>query len=486
MSKIEIKNLCFGFSQLQENLFENVSLHIDDQWKLGLVGRNGRGKTTFFNLLLNEFDYTGSIIHQKQFAYFPAEISDPNNLAFYCIDEIEQFEQWEIEKECQLLSLDPEVLWRPFSSLSGGEQTKLLLALVFLKTDAFPLIDEPTNHLDITSRRHIANYLKQKKEGFIVISHDRQFLNEVTDHTLAIEREQINLYHGNYEIYEEQKELQDRLEQKQDQKLKKEISRLSQTAKEKQDWGNLREENAHGRNISARLMKRSKAISQRQEKHAEEKKALLNNQESTTPIGMNPIFNHKNPILKVEDFSLGFTEGNYLFEPISFELQQGERVCLTGANGIGKSTFFDYLLNPEKYFTTGTMALANNTILDLLTQNFQIHTGLLKDFAVEKKIDYTNLLTALKKLGIERQSFETPIEQLSMGQRKKVEVSRSMLTAAELYLWDEPLNYLDIFNQEQIMQSIETYNPTLLFIEHDQYFSEKIATKTVALKKVVQ
>lgn len=122
------------------------------------------------------------------------KITDRNSqLTYYVLNELAEFEQWKLERELSLLKVDLEILWRPFGSLSGGEQTKCLLAILFLDEDNFPLIDEPTNHLDLESRKIVADYL-QKKSGFIVVSHDRNFLDEVCDHTLAIERQQIVLY----------------------------------------------------------------------------------------------------------------------------------------------------------------------------------------------------------------------------------------------------------------------------------------------------
>lgn len=124
-----------------------------------------------------------------------------------------------------LIHLDPQVLWQPYQTLSGGEQTKVLLSLLFTQENFFPLIDEPTNHLDLQGRQHVAEYLKQK-DGFIIVSHDRQFLNQVTDHTLAIEKSQLVLYQENFATYEEQKALRDEFELAQNRKIKKEVSRL--------------------------------------------------------------------------------------------------------------------------------------------------------------------------------------------------------------------------------------------------------------------
>ena len=131
MSTIEIKNLSFSYDDAGLTLFDQVNLNIDTNWKLGLIGRNGRGKTTFFNILQNELPFSGSINHQMSFSYFPQSILDKEKMTYEIIDDLNSGEIWEVERELTLLGTDTDILWRPFSSLSGGVQTKLLLAVLF-------------------------------------------------------------------------------------------------------------------------------------------------------------------------------------------------------------------------------------------------------------------------------------------------------------------------------------------------------------------
>ena len=217
MSKIELKQLSFAYDNQEVLLFDQANITMDTNWKLGLIGRNGRGKTTLLRLLQKQLDYQGEILHQVDF------------VTYYVLQEVTSFEQWELERELTLLNVDPEVLWRPFSSLSGGEKTKVLLGLLFIEENAFPLIDEPTNHLDLAGRQQVAEYLKKKKHGFILVSHDRAFVDEVVDHILAIEKSQLTLYQGDFSIYEEQKKLRDAFELAENEKIKKEVNRLKET-----------------------------------------------------------------------------------------------------------------------------------------------------------------------------------------------------------------------------------------------------------------
>ena len=170
MSLINVVNLTFAYDGSYENIFENVSFQMDTDWRLGFVGRNGRGKTTFLNLLMDKYDYSGSISANVKFEYFPYDISDRNDFTIDVFHALApDTEDWRIMRELSLMNVDEGVLYRQFGTLSYGEQTKVLLTAMFLKENRFLLIDEPTNHLDMEGRRVLAEYLKKKK-GFILVS----------------------------------------------------------------------------------------------------------------------------------------------------------------------------------------------------------------------------------------------------------------------------------------------------------------------------
>ena len=156
MSLIDIKNLTFSYETSFENIFEDVSFQIDTDWKLGFIGRNGRGKTTLLNLLLGKYDYRGKISASVTFDYFPFEVEDKSRTTIDIIDSINNsYEVWELNRELSLLDVDQDVLYRPFETLSNGEQIKDLLAALFLKEQNFLLLDEPTNHLDEEGKERI-------------------------------------------------------------------------------------------------------------------------------------------------------------------------------------------------------------------------------------------------------------------------------------------------------------------------------------------
>ena len=164
MSLINVKNLTFGYDGSYNNIFENVSFNIDTDWKLGLIGRNGKGKTTFLKLLQGKYEYKGTISKNVDVDYFPFEVENKEKMAIEIVNNIApNVQDWEIIKELNLLNTDAEILYRNFNLLSGGEQVKILLISLFLKSNNFLLIDEPTNHLDIETRNNLTSYLKKKK-----------------------------------------------------------------------------------------------------------------------------------------------------------------------------------------------------------------------------------------------------------------------------------------------------------------------------------
>lgn len=221
MSLIDIRNLTFAYEGSYDTVFEDVNLQLDTSWRLGLVGRNGRGKTTFLHILSGKYDFKGKVSAKVTFEYFPFEVTNREINTIDIIDEILiEYEYWQLIREINLLEVSQDVLYRPFSTLSNGEQTKILLAALFLKENSFLLIDEPTNHLDSNARQLVANYLAQKS-GYILVSHDRTFLDICTDHILSINKQNIEIQKGNYSSWQRVKMAKDEAELAQSEKLKK-------------------------------------------------------------------------------------------------------------------------------------------------------------------------------------------------------------------------------------------------------------------------
>lgn len=452
------------------------------------MGRNGRGKTTLFKLLQNKLPYTGTLNVSVPLAYFPQPLGDQTKLALYCLQETGNFLEWELKRELRLFKISEDLLWQPFNTLSGGEQTKLMLCALFCQADHFFLLDEPTNHLDLAGRKELVAYLKQKKQGFIIASHDRTFLDQTIDHTLVIERSQVRLENGDLASYEMQKKRRDSHDIQQNAKTRHELKRLKQAALTKENWASQAERqkqnNSHadkgfiGRR-AAKVMKRASALKSRAEEQIKQKKTQLKNLEVSEPLSLNYRPTHKQVLVEAKDFTLAYEKP--LFSPLNFEVKAGEIVVLKGNNGSGKSSLFQALLKSSKATVSGELSL-NTQNISVVRQDFSADRGTLKEFAQKRELDYTLLLTLLKKLGFERHTFDVLLENMSLGQQKKVQLAASLATPAELYLWDEPLNYLDTYNQDQLLALLQETKPALLVIEHDQNFIDQIADTVVELK----
>ena len=233
-------------TEVTSNIFENVSFQIDTDWKLGFTGRNGRGKTTFFNLLLGKYEYSGNISANMSFEYFPFNVLNKENNTLDVISDIfPDCTHWKLMRELSLLEVSEDTLYRPFDSLSNGEQTKVLLATLFLKENSFLLIDEPTNHLDMNARKLVSDYLKTKS-GFILVSHDRSFLDNCVDHILSINKTNVEVRKGNFSIWWENKKRLDSFELAENDKFKKDINRLSSSAKRASSWSHEVEKTKNG------------------------------------------------------------------------------------------------------------------------------------------------------------------------------------------------------------------------------------------------
>lgn len=492
MSLINISNLTFAYDGSYDTIFNQVSFQIDTDWKLGFIGRNGRGKTTFLNLLLRNYEYSGNISANVSFEYFPYHIPDETLLTIDVIEQIHfGFEHWHLSRELNLLQVDEEVLYRPFYTLSNGERTKVLLAALFLKENCFLLIDEPTNHLDRSGRKLIAHYLK-RKNGFILVSHDRTFLDACIDHVLSINKADIEVQKGNFSSWYENKQAQDQLELSQNKKLKNEIKRLSKAAKRTSEWSHKIEKTKNGTKVSglkpdkgyighqaAKMMKRSIAIEDRQQSAILEKSKLLKNIEAADSLKLSLLAHHSNRLLALENIEIFYGEKS-IFKDLNFQICQGDRICLNGKNGSGKSSIVKLILGDEMSYK-GNLMKASNLKISYISQDTSHLHGNLSGFAKLHQIDESLFKTLLHKLGLERIQYEKDISDFSAGQKKKVLIAKSLSEQAHLYVWDEPLNYIDVLSRIQIEELLLQYQPTLLFVEHDAAFCKKIATETVQL-----
>ncbi len=499
MALIKVNNLTFYYDGSYDNIFEDVSFQIDTNWKLGFVGRNGRGKTTFLNLLQGKMEYTGSITGSNKFDYFPFVIEDKSKNGIDIIEEIyPDYEFWMVCRELSLLDMEADILYRPFNTLSNGEQTKVMLAVLFSRENNFLLIDEPTNHLDMEAREAVKEYLNGKK-GFILVSHDRRFLDGCVDHILAINKSNIEVCQGGFSTWWENKQRQDEYEMAENEKLKKDINRLNEAARRTGQWADKAEASKIGMSQqekkqkamggrayigekSRRMQAQRKNIEKRRESAIDDKKGLLKNIENAEQLKIIPLIHHKNLLINMENISLTYDDGilgkRTIFENMNLKVSNGDRIVLQGKNGCGKSSIIKKILG-QNIPINGNIELATGLEISYISQDTSFLEGTLKDYAKENNIEDTLFMTLLRKLDFSREQFDKNMEEFSEGQKKKVLIAGSLCKQAHLYIWDEPLNFIDLFSRMQIEELILKYNPTMLLVEHDRTFVESIATKVV-------
>ncbi len=495
MALITVKDLTFGYDGSYDLIFDHASFQIDTNWRLGFVGRNGRGKTTFLKLLMEQYAHGGSIIAPMAFDYFPFPITNNDMQTAALLEEIcPDCPQWRLLREMALLELDAGVLCRALSTLSNGERTKILLCALFLRENRFLLIDEPTNHLDLHGREVLSRYLRGKR-GFILVSHDRAFLDGCIDHVLSINRASITVQRGNYSTWLENRQRQDSFERAENEKLKKEIGRLEKSSREKAAWAGRSErekigfdpsktEKSMGRRPylaakSKKAMKRAKAIEARQEAAIEEKSRLLKDLESSETLKLPALSYRAERLAELREVAVCY-DGRKIFPPVSFQICRGDRIALRGGNGSGKTSLLRALCG-EQVPHCGTIQLGRDVKISYLPQNTEGLRGSVRAFIEENGLDATLFLTILRKLDFKREQFDKSLETFSAGQKKKVLLSKSLCEPASLYVWDEPLNYIDILSRGQIEELLLASKPTILFVEHDRMFCDRIATKEVVL-----
>jgi lincosamide and streptogramin A transport system ATP-binding/permease protein len=636
MAQIDIRNLTFSYDGSYDDVFSNVSFRLDTDWKLGFVGRNGRGKTTFLKLLLGKYEYNGIIDSPIGFEYFPFEIRDKSaktidilsgflsnekrektskadvslsnenhektsktdvslsnenyektsktdvslsnenygkdaktnaslseiplrgrglrggatdfqseykdtktnaslsNENYEKSGEAADFqcevELWQIVRELSLLDVKEEVLYRRFDTLSNGEQTKVLLAALFLKPDKFLLIDEPTNHLDAAARVVVGGYLKSKK-GFILVSHDRTLLDACVDRILSINKSNIEVRRGNFSSWFEDKTVRDEYETAENERLSRDIKKLSEAAKRTASWSDKTEKSKYEKLSSglkpdrgyighkaAKLMKTSKSIERRQNDAIEEKSSLLKNIETADSLSIKPIEYRSERLLEFRSVRIYYNKNNAdtvcenlkneaknadflcensqktpknskfyginniktVCENLNFTIKRGDRAAIIGKNGSGKSSVLK-LICGENIPHSGVVDIGSNLKISYVPQDASFLRGGLREFAFENSIDESFFKTMLKKLDFSREQFDKDMSEFSEGQKKKVLIARSLCERANIYIWDEPLNYIDVFSRVQIEDLILKDAPTMLFVEHDAAFRDKIATKIIEM-----
>jgi lincosamide and streptogramin A transport system ATP-binding/permease protein len=524
MSAITLSHVDFHYSSPYAEVFTDLNLVLDTSWRTGLVGRNGRGKSTLLKLLAGSLvPAGGSISASETLRYFPSTVANPDAPTLAVARElVAPFDRWSaemdalleegdaasleryavlqakyqetggyeidglIEKEGQALGITEAILRQPFRTLSAGQQTRVQILSLFLHPHGLALIDEPTNHLDLEGRSQLADYLAQQT-GFILVSHDRALLDAATDHIVAINRSDIRINQGNWSTWRTQMLLEEQHEERSRHRIENEVRQLGKAAAQRRQGAGKRESEKYGDSHNdtgfigrraAKQMKRALQVENRIESQLEQKSELLKNQEKAREITITTQ-TRKGTVLTLNNVDIAYGD-TAILNNVSLTLEAGERIALQGRNGAGKSSLLRAIELGGS--AAGVISFRGSTV-SVARQQPLWQRGNLRELLRDAGLDETRFRQYLGLLDVRGEIFERPLETFSMGQQKKVELIRSLLTPADLLLWDEPMNYLDVDSREMLEAGIIRGAPSMLFVEHDAAFIDAIATRVIDLNE---
>ena len=521
MARLELRDLSYFYDEFYHPVFEHVNLRLDSDWNLGLIGRNGKGKTTLLNLLSGELEPSSGMIDRSgsiskfpysydnaflktmdvvkecigRFATMERELAElqeslengNGDVDVYC-ELLERYAndggyeaENQILREMEQLGFSPDILERDFQTLSGGEQTCMHIIALFLRKDAFVMLDEPTNHLDIEKRKQLCDYLKKKK-GFILVTHDYEFLDQVVDHILTINKADITLEQGNYSTWKRNMQQKEEHERKLQEELIKEISALEDRAERSRSWADVgnRQKRPYKSNERTNgnrtYMQRAKRSEQRILDDIKRKKTLLRNIEEEKNLSLLHRTEIEESLLHFEGLSFSYDKKRYLFRNLYLSVEPGDRIWIQGKNGCGKSTLLKIILgeldNEDVSYVEGIrMAYASQTP--------KWNKGRMEDLVLpENKKAFDGICDAFDLPG---DIYTRPLETFSSGELRKIDLARALSQPSDLLILDEPLNYMDYMFKMQLRKALTLQMITLIFVEHDKEFGKAVATKTLYL-----
>lgn len=499
-------------------IFENISLEIKNGERIGLVGRNGSGKTTIFQLLTGIEGLDAGAIHVKkgtrighvaQIPKFNNEMNvyDVLSSAFKKEKELE-IEMHALEKnmaeeqessalqklmerygviqeryaflggyeiEANIMKVAnglqvTELFPRSFMELSGGEQTKVSLAYMLLQKPDLLLLDEPTNHLDLFAVEWLEQFLKEYTGTVMVISHDRYFLDEVVTKIFDLEDGEIHVYHTNYSQFVEEKEERLLQEFQAYQEQQKKIKKMKEAIKRLREWANQANPPNEGLHKRARNMERALERIEKLKRPILDRKQMGLQFEGQERSGKD--------VVVMKEVSKGFAERS-LFEKVNLHIRFQERAAIVGRNGTGKTTLLKLLLK-EMQQDAGEIRIGSSVKIGYLSQHAY---GNMKNNVLEAFRDCVAVTEGEARHILARFLFYGPavfkkVTQLSGGEKMRLRLAQLMYQDVNFLILDEPTNHLDIESREVLEEALEQYNGTILAVSHDRYFLNKLFEKT--------
>lgn len=517
MPALSVNNLTMTF--IERNLFTDVSFEVESRDKVGFIGANGVGKTTLFKILDGEISPTsGNVVFAKDtivgymeqhacnnprisiynellsvFSYLAdmereiAEVTgsienksgDLNLLVERQTRLIDEYERlggltYKSRTRSALLGLGftEKELDMPVGNLSGGQRSKLSLAKLLLSKSNFLLLDEPTNHLDINAVNWLEGFLRDFRGAMIIISHDRYFLDNVTNKTIELEHCKAMCYKGAYSEFIRKKEAyNESLKNKYENDLN-EIKRIEGIVEQQKRWG-------RERNFITAASK---------QKEADRIKAQLVKPESeldTVKMRFTPKYESGNDVLMCKNLSKSFGDKK-LFSDVNIHIRKGEKVFILGGNGCGKTTLFRILTGkcPQD---SGEYEYGTNVAVgyfDQLQQNLNLeNTAVDEIWDTFPQMTQTEVRSALASFLFRGDEVFKPLKKMSGGERARISLAKLMLKGSNFLLLDEPTNHLDSASREELEKTLADYSGTLLIISHDRYFINKLADRVLVLDK---
>ena len=515
MPALSVRNLTMTF--IERNLFTDVSFDVEERDKVGFIGANGVGKTTLFKILNGEISpVSGTVTFSKNvrpgymeqhacknpradvyhellsvFDYLSDMETEISALAHQIdnksgnLDElverqtmlIEQFERaggltYKSRTRSALLGLgfSENDFTMPVGNLSGGQRSKLCLAKLLLSQSNMLLLDEPTNHLDIDAIAWLEGFLRDFKGAMIIISHDRYFLDNVTNKTIELEHNRAMVYKGSYSEFVKKKEsVNESLKNKYEHDLK-EIKRIEGIVEQQKRWGQ-----AHNFITAASKQKEADRI----------KDGLVapESELETMRMHFEPRCESGNDVLICKNLAKSFDD-KQLFKNVDIHIRKGERVFIIGGNGCGKTTLFR-ILTGKTPMNSGEYDYGANVEIgyfDQMQQNLDLSkTALDEVWDTFPNMTQTEVRSALASFLFKGDEVFKPLSKMSGGERARVSLLKLMLKGSNFLLLDEPTNHLDASSREELEKTLLDYSGTMLIVSHDRYFINKIADRILLL-----
>ena len=469
---ITIKDVCVTFNG--NILFEDVNFVINRGEKIGLIGRNGSGKSTFLKLLLKQVtqDYGDVVIPEYyKIGYLDQHLKFNHSTVMeeICsvLDDERSHEEWKGEEILLGLGFTSESLYDDPSKLSGGYQVKLNLAKILLMEPDLLMLDEPTNYLDIYSIRWLGSFLKKWQGELILITHDRSFMDSVITHTLIIHRNTFRKIEGKTGKIKEQIALEEQI-------YEQNRERLDKKRKEMEDW--IRRFGS-----KASMASRAQSMAKRLEKQGTmEKLVAIDSLDFRFAYSD---YHSSTDVMEVKDISFGYTPDKILMKNLSFNIEKNDKICIIGRNGNGKSTLLQVLLdilhplsgtvkmNPKiKFGYFGQMNVSR------LSPNLTIAQEMA---SINKELTETIVRRTCAQMLFPGDLAHKKISVLSGGEKSRVMLGKILLTPCNLLLLDEPTNHFDIESSEALMDAIKTFQGAVIMVTHDEFFLHEIANKLI-------